>query len=80
MKIDFKILWERTKRILKDCRAEIDMDALAQDLADIGQRLSVKIGSTTYLVFSFFKQDSKSQSTALDKIQRLIDKDTSQAS
>lgn len=80
MKIDFKILWERTKRILKDCRAEIDMDALAQDLADIGQRLSVKIGSTTYLVSSFFKQDSKSQSTALDKIQRLIDKDTSQAS
>lgn len=80
MKIDFKILWKRTKRILKDCRAEIDMDALAQDIADIGQRLSVKIGSTTYLVSSFFKQDSKSQSTALDKIQRLIDKDTSQAS
>ena len=79
MKIDLKVLWEHTKRILKDCRAGINMDALAQDLAEMGQSLSVKIGGTTYLVSSFFKQDSKSQSTALDKIQRLIDKDTSQA-
>lgn len=42
--------------------------------------MAVKIGGTTYLVASFFQQNGKSQSTALDKIQRLIDKDTSQQS
>jgi len=67
-------------RIFRNRSAQADLSGTAQGIKKAGEKLAVKIGGTTYLVTSFFQQNSKSQSTALDKIQRLIDKDTSQQS
>lgn len=73
-------LWNRFILVMKDCRGEGDLGGIAEDIKEFSQKLSVKIGGTTYLVSSFLKQGGKSQSTALDKIQRLIEKDASQVS
>jgi hypothetical protein len=78
--LKLKEILKRCIHIFRDRSAQADLGGAVQDLKEIGEKVAVKIGSTTYLVASFFQQNSKSQSTALDKIQRLIDKDTSQQS
>jgi hypothetical protein len=78
--LKLKEILKRCIHIFCDRSAQADLGGAVQDLKEIGEKVVLKIGGTTYLVASFFQQGSKSQSTALDKIQRLIDKDTSQQS
>lgn len=85
MKFTYRDFWKKFWALVDSKSGELNIEKLTADWkrahrnADPAIQCEVKIGGTTYLVASFFKQGGKSQSTALDKIQRLIDKDTTTA-
>jgi hypothetical protein len=62
----------RTKRILNEKRAEMKVSDFPPFKV-----VEVVIGSTTYLVSSFFKKDAKGN--AVDKVRRLIEREAENA-
>lgn len=63
----------RIKRVLKDRHGTTDPDIIPDVLCGALTMQSIVIGGVIYLVRSHFREDTTT--TALDKINRLIDKD-----
>lgn len=68
-------LFARIRFILKDKSAEMKLGGTVLD-EKLEQVAEVIIGGTTYLVSSFFKTDAKG--SVVDKVRRLIERETEQ--